>query len=103
MWTKIVIKSCDAGAYMGNRDPIEFKKHKLHFKGSINVEEIFKYLQTKKIIANREEIVLAGSLNGAVAAMNYVDIFKQYTTAPIRLLIDSGLHLNEYNRKTNRT
>lgn len=22
MWTKVIIKSCDAGAYMGNRDPI---------------------------------------------------------------------------------
>lgn len=38
MWTKVIIRSCDAGAYMGNRDPIEYKKHKLHFKGSINVE-----------------------------------------------------------------
>lgn len=88
---------------MGNRDPIDFKKKKFHFKGSLNVEEVFKYLQAKKIIANREEIVLAGSMNGAIAAMNWVDTFRQYTTAPVRLFLDSAIHLNEPNRKTNRS
>jgi fructose-1-phosphate kinase PfkB-like protein len=66
----------------------------MHFKGSLIIEETFKYLQTKKIITNRDEIVLAGSLNGAVAAMNYVDSLKQYTTSQIRILVDSGIHLN---------
>jgi uncharacterized protein (DUF885 family) len=42
-------------------------------------------------------------MNGAVAAMNWLDTLKKYTSNPIRLLIDSGIHLNEYNRKTNKT
>lgn len=54
MWTKVIIKSCDGGAYMGNRDSIDYKKHKFHIKGSVNVEEVFKYLQNKKIITNKD-------------------------------------------------
>lgn len=42
-------------------------------------------------------------MNGAIAAMNYVDVLKQYTNNPIRLFVDSAIHLDEYNRKTNRS
>jgi predicted TIM-barrel enzyme len=103
MWVKISIRSCDGGAFMGNREPISFRKHLLHFKGNLIIDEIFKYLQATRIITDKDEIVIAGSLNGAVAAMNYVDWLKQYTNSPIRILVDSGIHLNEFNRKTNNS
>ena len=35
--------------------------------------------------------------------MNWVDVFRQYTTSPVRLLLDSALHLNTINHKTNRS
>lgn len=49
-----------------------------------------------------EEVVLAGSMNGAIAAMMWSDTIKQYTDAPVRILADSAIHLNEYNRKNSK-
>jgi hypothetical protein len=72
MWTKVVIKSCDGGAFMGNRAPIDVKGHKLYFRGRLIIDAVFAYLRTSKLITNKNEIVISGSLNGAVAAMNYI-------------------------------
>lgn len=102
-WTKVFIQSCDGGAYMGNRDPIVFKSRKLHFKGSVNTIETFKYLQAKGYLTGQAEVVIAGAMDGAIAAMQWAETLKEYTTAPVRVMADSAIHLNEYNRKNNQS
>ena len=42
-------------------------------------------------------------MNGAIAAMNYIEVLKKYTNNPIRMFVDSAIHLDEHNRKTNRS
>ena len=39
---------------MGDRDPIKYKQHKLHFKGSVNTIETFKILKSKGYITDKE-------------------------------------------------
>lgn len=36
-WTKVVIRSCDGGAFMGDREIVAFKGKKFHFKGTLNI------------------------------------------------------------------
>ena len=36
LWSRVVVKSCDGGAFMGDRDPVAYKGKKLHFKGNVN-------------------------------------------------------------------
>ena len=103
MWTKVVIRSCDGGAFMGDRQPISYKGSKLHFKGTNIVRQIFQNLKDKKYFDNREEVVISGSMNGAVAALTYSTIIKEYTKSPVRVLVDSAIHLDYPNAKTNRS
>lgn len=46
---------------------------------------------------------MAGSMNGAVAALTYGQTIKEYTDAPVRYLVDSGIHIDSPNKKTNKT
>lgn len=43
-----------------------------------------------------EEIVVAGSMNGAIAAMMWADTIKQYVDedTAVRVIADSAIHLN---------
>lgn len=68
-WIKVFIPSCDGGAFLGNSDPVSFKKDKIYFRGSQNVKEAFAYLDQYWKLRSREEIVIVGSYNSAIAAM----------------------------------
>lgn len=100
-WTKVLVKSCDGGLFMGDGNTVEYKKHKLYFKGSLNIQEMMLSLQTRGYL-QVEEVVIAGSMNGAIAAMMWSEKLKEFTDAPVRILADSAIHLNEYNRKNSR-
>ena len=79
---------------MGDRDPITYKGHKLHFKGNINTLETFKLLKSKGYITNKDEVVITGSMGGAIAAMQWAETLREFTDSPVRLMVDSGIHLN---------
>ena len=100
-WTKVYIRSCDGGAYMGNNGPIQFKNANLTFRGSLNTEETFKWLQGKGYLSKKDEVVISGSYNGAIAAMQWATTLQTYTNTKVRLHLDGGLHLNQPNHKTN--
>ena len=61
---------------MGDRDPITYKHRKLHFKGSVNTIETFKLLKSKGYIAGKDEVVIAGSMGGAIAAMQWAETLR---------------------------
>ena len=88
---------------MGDRDPIKYKGKTMHFKGSVNTIETFKYLKLKNYFFGREEVVIAGSMGGAIAAMHWADTLKSYTDSPVRILADAAIHLNALDVKTNTT
>lgn len=100
-YTKVYVRSCDGGAYMGNREPISYKKGKLFFRGSVNTVETFKYLKDKGYLSNKEDVVIAGSYNGALAAMQWAPTLQTFTSTRVRLLLDAGLYFNLPNHKTN--
>lgn len=60
---------------MGEGNTVEYKKHKLFFKGSLNIIEMMRSLQTRGYF-QVEEIVIAGSMNGAIAAMMWSETLK---------------------------
>jgi hypothetical protein len=70
-WYKVLIKSCDGGSFLGNREPISLKTQKIYFRGSKIVEETINYLNGKGWLLNREKVVLVGSFNGGVAALHW--------------------------------
>ena len=88
---------------MGDRDPISYKKSKLYLKGSVNTIEIFNYLKAKGYLTDKKSVVLSGSYNGAIAAMQWAPTLQKYTTTQVKLHLDAGLHLNQPNYKKNST
>jgi hypothetical protein len=78
-WRKVVIKSCDGGSFLGNADPIVFKRQKIYFRGSQNVKEAVTYLNKINFLKNREEVVMVGSFNSGVAALQWSDYFMAQT------------------------
>ena len=93
-WIKVYLRSCDGGAFMGDRDPVSYKKSKLHFKGSVNTVETFNYLKAKGYLSNKKQILISGSYDGALAAMQWANVLKTYTSVPVKLHLDAGLYLN---------
>ena len=93
-WFKVVIKSCDGGSYLGNREAIEYKKQKLYFRGSKIVEEVINLLNKKGWLLNRDEVVLSGSFNGGIAAVLWSAAFQKNTKNPIKIIADSAYFLN---------
>ena len=73
----------------------------MYFRGSQNVKEAFNYLSKINFLKNREEIVIAGSFNGGVAAQLWSDHIKSQTNAKVKILLDSALYLNSMNYKHN--
>ena len=100
-WRKILIKSCDGGSFLGNREPISIKTQKLYFRGSKIIEETITYLNNKGWLANREEVVLAGTFNGGIAALQWSEVFQRNTKAKVKVIADAAFYLNEYNEKHN--
>jgi hypothetical protein len=96
-WYKVLIKSCDGGSYLGNREPISIKTQKLHFRGSKIVEETINYLNNKGWLMNREEVVLAGTFNAGVAALQWSEVFQKNTKATVKIISDAAYYLNEQN------
>lgn len=47
---------------------IEYRKKQLHFNGNTNIIEMFKSLQYRGYM-QVEEVAIAGSMNGALAAL----------------------------------
>ena len=52
-WPKVFLKNCDGGSYLGNADPVVYKKHKMYFRGSQNIKEAVKYLNKINFLKNR--------------------------------------------------
>lgn len=70
-WYKVIIKSCDGGSFIGNEDPISIRRQKIYFRGSKIIEEVITKLNKKGWLYNREQVVLAGTFNGGVAAVHW--------------------------------
>ncbi len=98
-WYKVIIKSCDGGSYIGNEDPISIKRQKLYFRGSKIMEEVITRLNKKGWLQNRDQIVLAGTFNGGVAAVHWSELFQRQTKNPIKVIVDAGYYLNDLNYK----
>jgi len=101
-WIKVVIKSCDGGSYIGNSDPVAYKKDKLFFRGSQNIKEAFNYLDKYWKLRSREEIVMVGSYNSAIAAMMWTEYIQTLTSVPIKIIADASIFQNTLNHKSNQ-
>lgn len=100
-WIKVVIKSCDGGSFLGNNDPISIKKDKLYFRGSQNIKEAFDFLVTNLKLKTREEVVMVGSYNSAIAALMWTEYLQTLTDAPVKVIADASIFQNALNHKTN--
>ncbi len=92
-WPKVVVKSCDGGAYFGDAT-VKIKNNTLNFKGSKNILETINYLNKLNWLENREQILLVGVGNGALGAMAWADYFKSQTKGKVRVLADAGIWEN---------
>ena len=102
-WPKVFLRNCDGGSYLGNAGPISFKHQRMYFRGSQNVKEAISYLNKKNFLKDREEVVIAGTFNGGVAAQLWSDYIKSQTNGKVKLLLDSSLYLNSMNYKLNQS
>lgn len=100
-WRKVLIKSCDGGSFLGNREPISIKTQRIYFRGSKIIEETITYLNNKGWLADREEVVLAGTFNGGIAALQWSEVFQRNTKGKVKVIADAAFYLNEYNFKHN--
>jgi hypothetical protein len=89
-WIKIVIKTCDGGSHFSDSSVV-FKNKTLNFRGYKNVMEVINYLNKNNLLANREEVVVAGAGNGALAALAWVDVIKGNTKGKVRVLADAAV------------
>jgi len=88
---------------LGNADPIVFKRQKMYFRGSQNVKEAVNYLNKINFLKNREEVVMVGSFNSGVAALQWSDYFKSQTSGSFRVIADATVFLNSLNYENNQT
>jgi len=88
---------------LGNADPIVFKRQKMYFRGSQNVKEAVNYLNKINFLKNREEVVMVGSFNSGVAALQWSDYFKSQTQGSFRVIADATVFLNSLNYENNQT
>jgi hypothetical protein len=101
-WPKVIIKNCDGGSYLGNREPITYKNKKIYFRGSQNILEAVRYLNSIKFLRDRQEIVMVGSFNAGIGMLMWADYFKSQTLGSFRVIADAVLFLNEYNHRHKR-
>lgn len=99
-WPKVLIKSCDGGAYFGDAT-VKIKNITMNFKGTKNVLGTVDYLNKIKWLQDRDEILLVGVGNGGLAALAWADYFKSQTKGKVRVLADAGIWENDINDKTN--
>ena len=89
---------------MGDRpDPIPYKGKKFHFKGGKNVIQTLKKVSEDGLLSNRDEVVIAGSMNGGIPALMWADRIANMTNGKVSVLADAAVHLNRLNHKLNRT
>ena len=99
-WIKVFIKSCDGGSFLGYSDPVAYKDKKVYFRGSHNIIEAFNYLEQNWKLKTREEIVLVGSYNSAIAALMWTEYVQSRTPSPVRVIADASIFQNTLNHKT---
>jgi len=58
-------------------------------------------LNSKGWLQNRERLILVGSFNAGIAALQWSDTFQRYTTGKVSVITDSAYYLNELNYKHN--
>lgn len=92
-WPKVVVKSCDGGAYFGDSS-VKFKNSTLNFKGSRNMLETVNYLNKIGWLKNRDQILLVGAGNGGLGALAWADYIKSQTKGKVRVLVDAGIWEN---------
>lgn len=66
----------------------------MSFKGSKNFLEALNYMNKNNMLANKQEIVVAGVGNGGLAALAWADTIKMNTKGKVRVLVDSGVWEN---------
>lgn len=57
-------------------------------------------MNKNNLLANREEVVIAGIGNGGLAALLWADTIKASTKGKVKLLIDGGVWENSLNQRT---
>jgi hypothetical protein len=104
-WTKVIIKSCDGTGFQGYRaSPVVFKRDKIYFRGHNNTLEAFKWLNTTLGLYNKfTDIVLTGSLNGAIAAMQWSAFVKSQAKGKVSVFADAVVYRDQMSQKINKT
>lgn len=76
---------------------IEYKDAKLHFRGSRNVMEQFRYLDLKHDFYNGEAIVITGVSAGGMATYQWSNYLVEHTKkAKVFAIPDSGFFITDY-------
>jgi hypothetical protein len=104
-WTKVVIKSCDGTGFQGYRSqPVVFKREKVYFRGHNNTLEALRWMNnTLGLYSKFTDILLTGSLNGAIAAMQWSDFVKQHAKGKVSVLADAAVYRDQLSQKINHT
>jgi O-palmitoleoyl-L-serine hydrolase len=97
-WNKLFVIYCDGSEYQGSRnDTISFKDVNLHFRGALNVMELFKHLDTQYDIYNSDKIVISGVSAGGIATYHWSNyLYEHAKTAKVYAIPDSGFFLVDY-------
>lgn len=104
-WAKVIIKSCDGTGFQGYRaEAVLYKKHKIYFRGHNNTMEAFRYLNNSLgLFTKFTNILLTGSLNGAIAAMQWSEYVRNNAKGKVSVLADAAVYRDQLSQKINHT
>lgn len=103
-WTRVIFLYCDGSFHQGwKSSAVAYKGTDMWFRGQNITLERFAYLnRVYGLNTNATDILLAGSEDGAIAALQWANHLQQNVKGKVKAVVDSGILLNVVNPTTGK-
>jgi hypothetical protein len=103
-WTRILFMYCDGSMHQGHKtQPVSYKGEDLYFRGQNITQERFNWLNSNYAIdTNATDIILAGSEDGGLAAIQWGNYLQAAVKAKVKVISDSSILLDVANPTTKK-
>jgi hypothetical protein len=103
-WTRVLLMNCDGSGHQGSTYlSVSYKLKTIHLRGENITKGMFTALNfTHKIFADADQIVLAGSATGGIAALQWANYVKESGNVPVYAIADAAAYLDVANINTKK-
>uniref|UniRef100_A0A2C9LBW4 Pectin acetylesterase n=1 Tax=Biomphalaria glabrata TaxID=6526 RepID=A0A2C9LBW4_BIOGL len=98
LWNVLVLHYCDGSSFLGNDSTVRsYESQSLYLRGAVVLEALIDYLKESTDLAEAEQVVLAGSSAGGIAALIHADRLRTmlpHSVKTVHALVDAAMFLD---------